>query len=56
MIIEIKDIPNGQKIKHINIDVTFLEGSDTYAVTAKSSQDETKKSKEIPIEMTNLEF
>ena len=86
MIIEIKGLPDGHKIKHINVDITFADGScvvKTHAeqrhdvkvehvghavqdehnddghrevITAPSNDIDTRPKKEIPPEMTDIEF
>ena len=92
MIIEIKGLPDGHKIKHINVDITFADGScvvKTHAepshvqnvdhivqnvshavqgqrdlhkddvqreVIAAPNNIDTRPKKEIPPEMTNIEF
>ena len=89
MIIEIKGLPDGHKIKHINVDITFADGSyvvkthaeqrhdvkvehvghavqgqqdqhnddDHREVIAAPSKDiDTRPKKEIPPEMTDMEF
>jgi hypothetical protein len=87
MIIEIKGLPENQKIKHINVDITFddsgspivktpaLELSDTFDVNEKittnrvgtqsaqdtatprtQNDDVNRPKREIPSEMTNIEF
>lgn len=92
MIIEIKGLPDGHKIKHINVDITFADGScvvKTHAeqrhdvkvehvqsvqsvqsvqnvehndddhrevIAAPSNNIETRPKKEIPPEMTDMEF
>ena len=39
MIIEIKGLPDGHKIKHINVDITFADGSCVVKTHAEPSQD-----------------
>lgn len=39
MIIEIKGLPDGHKIKHINVDITFADGSCVVKTRAEPSQD-----------------
>lgn len=94
MIIEIKGLPDGHKIKHINVDITFADGScvvKTHAeqrhdvkfehvshavqgqqdlhkddvqrdvitapsITAPNNDIDTRPKKEIPPEMTDMEF
>lgn len=72
MIIEIKNLPEGRKVKHINVDITFEEdGAVVKTVTEeKSPQPNVKfdnvptppqtvverEHKEIPPEMQDLEF
>ncbi len=83
MIIEIKGLPDGHKIKHINVDITFADGScvvKTHAeqrhdlkvehvqnvehndddhrevIAAPSNDIDTRPKKEIPPEMTDMEF
>ncbi len=89
MIIEIKGLPDGHKIKHINVDITFADGScvvKTHAeqrhdlkvehvgravqdlqdqhndddhrevIAAPSNDIGTRPKKEIPPEMTDMEF
>jgi hypothetical protein len=60
MIIEIKGLPNGQKIKHINVDVTFTETSDPIVIsttqTEKKQDDSNRPSISIPSEMKDEEF
>ena len=89
MIIEIKGLPDGHKIKHINVDITFADGScvvKTHAeqrhdvkvehvehvehavrdqhndddhrevIAAPSNDIDARPKKEIPPEMTDMEF
>lgn len=86
MIIEIKGLPDGHKIKHINVDITFEDGScavKTHAeqrhdvkvervshavqdqhndddhrevIAAPNNDIDTRPKKEIPPEMTDMEF
>lgn len=91
MIIEIKGLPDGHKIKHINVDIEFADGSCVVKTHAEPSQDmrvqrvehavqgqredddhrevitapsitapsndiDTRPKKEIPPEMTDMEF
>lgn len=92
MIIEIKGLPDGHKIKHINVDITFADGScvvKTHAeqrhdvkvervshavqdsqgqqdlhsdddhrevIAAPNNDIDTRPKKEIPPEMTDMEF
>ena len=69
MIIEIKDLPNGQTIDKIDIHIDFQKGSDT-TVTLTSNQPKVpdfgyvllnnsqggKETPEVPNEMLNAEF
>lgn len=45
MIIEIKDLPNGQLIKHINVDITFDENGTVLKTETKSEPKIESKSK-----------
>lgn len=67
MIIEIKNLPQGRKVKHINVDITFEE--DGVSVDTKTTnqiempivespqKEPTKREqKEVPPEMTDMEF
>lgn len=92
MIIEIKGLPDGHKIKHINVDITFADGSCVVKTHAEQRHDvkvehvghavrdqqdqqdqhnnddhreviaapgndiDTRPKKEIPPEMTDMEF
>jgi hypothetical protein len=84
MIIEIKDLPHGRKVKHINVDITFeedgevqvqtkvedikiskptkiapapvAESNDTDAVIERPVIPEEREKKEVPQEMTDMEF
>ena len=63
MIIEIKNLPSGRKVKHINVDITFEE--DNVSVVAKTDNklevpvaesSPKREQKEVPPEMTDMEF
>lgn len=54
MIIEIKDIPEGQKIDKIDIHIDFQNGTSTTVTTISDKPD--KSNKEVPEEMLNEEF
>lgn len=55
MIIEIKDIPEGQKIDKIDIHIDFQNGTSTTVTTVSDKTDNTEN-KEVPMEMLNEEF
>ena len=54
MIIEIKDIPEGQKIDKIDIHIDFQNGTSTTVTTISDKSDNSNK--EVPMEMLNEEF
>jgi hypothetical protein len=54
MIIEIKDIPEGQKIEKIDIHIDFQNGTSTTVTTVSDKTDNSNK--EVPEEMLNEEF
>ena len=68
MIIEIKGLPEGQKIQHINVDVTFAPGGEPIIRTrttpepkkaptqSTSGPSEDRETKEVPPEMLEAEF
>lgn len=55
MIIEIKDIPEGQKIDKIDIHIDFQNGTST-TVTKVSDKTDNNETPEVPMEMLNEEF
>lgn len=72
MIIEIKDLPSGRKVKHISVDITFEEDGSPVVKTSTAEepkeeikfenveppkvQDSQREQKEIPPEMSDMEF
>lgn len=48
MIIEIKDIPNNQLIKHISVDITFFENGDIEKIIQQPEKDDSSKVPEPP--------
>ena len=52
MIIEVKDIPQGKKIKHLSVDIDFTDSSENdfvneYEPTIKTVQDKTPKVSQV---------
>lgn len=51
MIIEVKDIPQGKKIKHLSVDIDFTDSENTsvneYEPTIKTVQDKTPKVSQV---------
>lgn len=55
MIIEIKDLPNGQSIDKIDIHIDFQKGV-IATVTTPIQKDDSPKVQEVPQEMLDAEF
>lgn len=62
MIIEIKDLPNGQTIDKIDIHIDFQKSSEPEIVTTLRTNpkvefvNKTENKSEVPLEMLNEEF
>ena len=50
MIIEIKGLPEGQKIKHINVDISFDDSGDIQDINTKADIGSYKQPENIPTE------
>lgn len=55
MLIEIKDLPEGQLIEKLDLHIDFQKGI-TEVKTVPPTRESEKTEKEIPKEMTDIEF
>lgn len=56
MIIEIKDLPNGQLIEKLDLHIDFQKGTTEIKTVPSLDKEKEKEKTEIPKEMTDIEF